>query len=85
MPDRVQGLWYFAAAIGYAVVVLLANRYYGLAGAAIAVAACLVVQFGIIEPAERRRRRRGARLRGNDRVNGVTRRRFRGSPARGER
>ena len=45
MADHVQGLWHFAAAIGYAVVVLLANRYYGLTGASIAVAACLVVQF----------------------------------------
>ena len=61
MPDQVQGLWYFAAAIGYAVVVLLANRYYGLTGAAIAVAACLVVQFAIIDPAQRRRRRRESR------------------------
>jgi hypothetical protein len=60
MPDYVQGLWYFAAAIAYAVGVLLANRYYGLPGAAVAVAACLVVQFAIVEPAERRRRRRGS-------------------------
>jgi hypothetical protein len=58
VPDHVQGLWYIAAAIAYAVAVLLANRYYGLTGAAIAVAACLVVQFAIIEPAQRRRRRR---------------------------
>ena len=58
MADHVQGLWYFAAAIGYAVGVLLANRYYGLTGAAVAVAACLIVQFVVIEPVERRRRRR---------------------------
>ena len=58
MADHVQGLWHFAAAIGYAVVVLLANRYYGLTGAAIAVAACLAVQFAIVKPAEGRRRRR---------------------------
>ncbi len=58
MPDDVQGLWYIAAAIAYGVAVLLADRYFGLTGAAIAVAACLVIQFSIIEPAERRRRRR---------------------------
>ena len=45
MPDDVQGLWYIAAAIAYGVAVLLADRYFGLTGAAIAVAACLVVQF----------------------------------------
>jgi len=58
VPDDVQGLWYIAAAIAYGVAVLLADRYFGLTGAAIAVAACLVIQFSIIEPAERRRRRR---------------------------
>jgi hypothetical protein len=56
--DHVLGLWYIAAAVAYGVAVLLANRYFGLAGAAVAVAVCLVVQFGVIEPAERRRRRR---------------------------
>jgi uncharacterized membrane protein YccC len=58
VPDHVQGLWYITAAIAYAVAVLLANRHYGVTGAAIAVAACLIVQLAVIEPAERRRRRR---------------------------
>jgi hypothetical protein len=61
MADHVRGLWYVAAALAYAVAVLVADRYYGLTGAAIAVAACLIVQFAIIEPAERRRRRRRSR------------------------
>ncbi len=60
MPDHVIGLWYVAAALAYAVAVLLTDRYFGLTGAAIAVAVCLVVQFAIVEPAERRRRRRRA-------------------------
>jgi hypothetical protein len=60
VADHVLGLWYIAAAIAYGVAVLLADRYYGLTGAAIAVAACLVVQFAVVEPAERRRRRRAS-------------------------
>ena len=52
MPDDVQGLWYIATAIAYGVAVLLADRYFGLTSAAIAVAACLVIQFSIIEPAD---------------------------------
>ena len=60
VPDHVQGLWYIATAIAYGVAVLLADRYFGLTGAAIAVAACLVIQFSIIEPAERRGRRRAS-------------------------
>ncbi len=58
MADHVRGLWYLAAAIAYPIAVLLADRRYGLTGALVAVLACLVVQFGIVEPAERRRRRR---------------------------
>jgi hypothetical protein len=58
MPDHVQGLWYIVAAIAYGVAVLLADRQFGLIGAVVTVAACLVVQFAIVEPAERRRRRR---------------------------
>lgn len=57
VPDHVQGLWYVAAAIAYGIAVLLADRYFGLTGAAIAVAICLVVQVAIVEPHERRRRR----------------------------
>ncbi len=53
-PNLVRGLRYLDSAIA----VLLANRRYGLTGALVAVVASLVVQVGIVAPAERRRRRR---------------------------
>jgi hypothetical protein len=58
VPDHVRGLWYIAAAIAYPIAVLLAERRWGLTGAVVAIAACLIVQFAVVEPAERRRRRR---------------------------
>jgi len=63
VPDHVLGLWYIAAAIAYPIAVLLAERRWGMTGLVVAFAACLVVQFAVVEPAERRRRRRRAAAR----------------------
>ena len=57
MPDHMRGLWYFAAALAYPTAVLLAERRYGMTGLLVAMAACAVIHFGVIERVERRRRR----------------------------
>jgi hypothetical protein len=57
VPDHVRGLWCIAAAIAYPVAGLPAERRYGVTGLLIAGAACVVLQFAVVEPAERRRRR----------------------------
>jgi hypothetical protein len=60
VPDHVFGLWYIAAAVSYPIAILLAERRYGVTGLLVALAACLVIQIGVIDTTERRRRRRAS-------------------------